>query len=258
MAVRGITKIRNEAHIIADTLDNWAQYCDAIHVYCDACTDDTAAICRAHPCVVEVMESDCMDPDRERAEWFNRHTVLHSARRFMSPLDWIVNFDGDEHLYNIDPTILDVPDVQVVVCRSYDTYITEEDKELTEREYSGRRWVGPEWEWAPYFYSNRFPWDFTKPDQRNMSWGALAVPKEAYIVHGAVRHWGKGLSVQKFEDKCKYYAETFGPRYADKWEKRRGRAVHTVSDFGQELVEWERIISGEVTGPHRRTLELCQ
>ena len=52
--IAGITKVRNEAHIIQQTLDNWSQYCDQIFVYDDASDDGTPDICNEHPAVVEV------------------------------------------------------------------------------------------------------------------------------------------------------------------------------------------------------------
>lgn len=259
MAIRGIVKARNESHILADTLDNWARWCDAgIHVYCDACSDDgrTADIAAVHPAVVEVLCSDLMDPNRERAEWFNRSWLLHSARRFLGPSDWICYFDADEQCGLLDGDLLKNLEVDCVSVESYDSYITPEDAELSEWQYAKRQWVGPEWEHAPYFYRCRLPLEFYKPDQRN-----LDLPRGSVaVVGGKVRHWGKGLSIRKFDEKCRYYSEVFGPKYAAKWAARLGKAVHDDwrSDFGQPLVRWDDIISGKVPGIWRRRLTLVK
>lgn len=242
--IRGITKIRNEAHIIQDTLDNWAQYCDAIHVYDDNSTDGTVQICREHPAVVEVIQSNLIDPDRERAEWFNRQAVLSSARRFMGPHDWFVYFDGDEHLYQFDVRKLEDPSIYMASCLSFDTYITEEDKDLSEWQYEQRRWVGAEFEFSPYFYRASLGLSFTMPDQRNLIHGN--VDRTESIIHGKVRHWGKGLSVKKFNDKCLYYAYIFGPKYAEKWRERYGQAVHVRTDFDEEMVLWDDILHDRI------------
>ena len=253
MAVRGITKVRNEAHIIEDTLDNWAQWCDAgIHVYCDDCTDrgSTATICKGHDAVVEVIESDLYDTDRERAEWFHRRQVLHSALRFCNDDDWIVYFDGDEHLEQFDAGLLNDPETKAIACESYDTYITPEDEEHSLWHYDKREWVSQEYEFSPYFYRASLPLDFWKPDQRNMD-----LPKGVgFALHGKVRHWGKGLSVEHWDQKCDYYAEIFGPKYAAKWASRRGNAVKEdmKSDFGFPLVKWEDVLSGKAGGEHCR------
>ena len=48
----GLTKVRNEAHIMKDTLDKWAEFCTGgIYVYDDVSTDLTVDICKKHPAV---------------------------------------------------------------------------------------------------------------------------------------------------------------------------------------------------------------
>lgn len=252
MQVRGITKVRNEAHIIHDTLDSWAVCCDAIHVYCDNCTDVTAELCRQHPVVKEVIESDLMDPDRERAEWYNREAVLASARRWLTEDDWLCYFDGDEQLASFDHDMLRRPEVDVIAIELYDSYITDEDKDLDRWDYRERAYVGDEYMLVPAFYRARRPLRYYRPDQRNID-----IPSDAVIkVGGKLRHWGKGISVPHFDAKCDYYAETFGPKYADKWRKRKGHAVHSISDYGRPLVRWDDVLNGKVAGIFRNKLEL--
>jgi glycosyltransferase involved in cell wall biosynthesis len=55
---------------------------------------------------------------------------------------------------------------------------------------------------------------------------------------GFVKHYGKAISIQQWEDTCNYYS-TYFPAYAAKWNARRGKAIHTRSDFGYELIRWE-------------------
>jgi hypothetical protein len=57
-------------------------------------------------------------------------------------------------------------------------------------------------------------------------------------VQGYVKHYGKAISVEEWERTCNYYVHYF-PRYAKKWAGRRGKAVHTLSDFGRPLIKWE-------------------
>ena len=256
MAVKGICKARNEAHIIRDTLDNWAQYCDAgIHVYCDGCTDETPEICREHPAVVEVIESDYLDPDRERAEYFNRQQLLNSARRFIGPRDWVAYFDADENLYDLDPVFLRNPLLRRICTPMYETYVTPEDEHLEATQYRQRRWCGDEWEYSPMFFRNT-PWiGFFRPDQRNMEVGPPLKPAENAMT-AICRHWGKGISIGHWNQKCVYYSTVFGPKYAEKWDHRRGKAVHTVSDFGRPLVLWDDLRAHRSTSIWRRDLEL--
>lgn len=254
MSIRGITKVRNEAHILKATLDSWSTVCSGgIHVYCDACSDHgaTEEIARQHPNVKETLVSNLMDPNRERAEWFHRRQVLHSALRFCTKDDWIVYFDGDEHLEQFEVAWLEGYDM--VALHSYDVYITPEDAELSEWNYQGRRWVSQEYQFSPYFYSCRNKLDFYKPDQRN-----IELPLDAKIrLAGLVRHWGKGLSISKWEEKCRYYTEIFGLRYAHKWEARKGQAVKfdMRSDFGLPLMLWTDVLSGKAPRTCRNAMQ---
>uniref|UniRef100_A0A6M3L1J1 Putative glycosyltransferase n=1 Tax=viral metagenome TaxID=1070528 RepID=A0A6M3L1J1_9ZZZZ len=236
MHVRGITKIRNEEHIIRDTLDNWAEVCDAIHVYDDNSTDGTAEVARNHPAVIEVISSNLLDPDRLRAEWFNRQAVLSSAKRF-NP-DWIAYFDGDEHLYEFDKAMLEDPSVSVIATQWHDMYITPEDESLPDFRYKERRWCGVEYRQIPFFYRDTPYLSFTMPDQRIMHHER----KVFYPVNGVIQHWGKGFSDEIWERKVAYYGHVFG-KYAEKWRARKGKAVHRdyKSDDGNPLLLWEDI-----------------
>ena len=254
--VTGIAKVRNEAHIISDTLDNWAPICDGgIHVYDDCSNDDTPDLCRRHSAVKEVLQSTLFDPDRERAEWFNRQAVLASAQRFMGPRDWVVYFDADEHLWDFDRSILDRPGVNLVAFRSFDAYIAPEDAHLPDRSYAERRWVGPEYEVCHYFYRNLLAPRFHLPDQRHMSVDPRRGDTHAHVVD-RILHWGAAISVDAWERKCDYYAEVFGPKYATKWANRRGKAVQTdmKSRYGNPLVLWEDVRAGKAETMPRRGL----
>src|SRR5690606_37978558 len=58
-----------------------------------------------------------------------------------------------------------------------------------------------------------------------------------------VKHYGKCLSVEHWEETCSYYAaEGWPEHYRRKWQKRMGRAIHTVSDRGRALRTWEHLM----------------
>lgn len=221
----GITKVRDESHIIQQTLDNWSEYVDQIFVYDDASTDGTPDICKEHPSVVEVVQSNYLDPDRLRAEWFNRNQILQSALRFKP--EWVAYFDADEWIYGLDTEVLKMENVDRIDCQLYDIHMTPDEDE----------WVDPRPRVIPFFF--RKPRNFDRPDQRIMNhWFDIATRS------GMVKHWGKGWSVEQWEKKCEYYANEFGhPAYAPKWDARRGKGVKHdyLSDFGHPLVRWEDV-----------------
>ena len=53
------------------------------------------------------------------------------------------------------------------------------------------------------------------------------------------QHYGKSLSVAHWEETCDYYVQHFPyETYGAKWEARKGKAIHTQSDYGNPLHEW--------------------
>lgn len=235
----GITKVRNEAHILKDTLDKWAPFCTGgIVIYDDKSTDETVAIAKAHPAVIDVLEGDFWDPDREKAEWFNRQMALERAqqRAHLSgkgPKTWFVYFDADEHPYNFeDYGMFDNPDINAIAMRLYDIYITPED---VDKKYTERQWIGPEFRTIPFFFRNMPGIRYHLPDQR-----IVTMPNVGQIpIHGDIKHYGKGFSVEHWEETCDYYIK-FWPKYSDKWRQRKGKAVHAdyLSDFGNKLIRF--------------------
>lgn len=234
--IRGLMKVRNEEHIIKDTLDNWASFCTGgIYIYDDVSTDKTVEICRAHPAVKEVIEGEFWDPDREKAEWWNRQMVLMRAQQDSGPDDWFVYFDADEHIYNFEKYELFLdPKINAIACRLYDIHITPED---VNKRYDEREWVAPEFRTIIFFFRNSPHLKYHLPDQR-----IVTLPPDVgnIPIHGDIKHYGKGFSVEQWEQTCDYYIK-FWPKYSDKWRKRKGKAVKEdyMSDFGNRLIKWK-------------------
>lgn len=234
----GITRVRNESLIIKETLDHFSIYCDAgIYVYDDVSTDDTVKICKAHKNVKGVISTGIWDKDREQAEWQNRQAVFDFAKSKDPNIDWFVYFDADERMYT-DLDVKMMENCDALAMRLFDFYITEEDKD---RKYNGnlpllRQKVGPEFRQIIMMFRNLPGVKWHKPDQRvpSLPFGAQVT------VSGFVKHYGKSISIKHWEDTCKYYSENF-PKYAEKWEARKGKAVHMFSDFRHQLCTWQEL-----------------
>jgi len=82
-ALVAMTRIRNEALILPDTLDYLSTQVDAIVAYDDASTDDTVDILRKHPKVALIVANRSWEADveaRKRAEGRHRGLLLDMAR----------------------------------------------------------------------------------------------------------------------------------------------------------------------------------
>jgi len=242
MRILGICKVRNEEKIIKETLDHWGKICTGgIYIVDDKSDDKTMEICMSHPAVKSVQQVSFWDPDREKSEWALRQMALERAQQDAEQDDWFVYFDADERLYFDNWELFFAKDIGAIACRLYDIYITPEDE--LESDHNKREWVGPEYRTIVFFFRNSPYLKYDKPDQRVVD----LPPNCKIVVAGMVKHFGKGLSVQHFEETCDYYIN-FWPKYADKWIKRKGTAIHTKSDFGNELIKFNDVLSNREEG----------
>ncbi len=237
--IAGITRIRNEAHIILDTLEFYSKICNAgIFIYDDASTDETLDICKSYRLGIEgcyvgigLTIADNWDTDpklRQKAEGFHRRVVHEQAKKEVNP-DWILCFDADERI-EFDFENFDYDSYDAVYCKLFDYYITPEDADKSWKE---RRWIGPEFRRLPMLFRNTPEVYFY---DRPMKFKENA----RIITTGYVKHYGKAISVQDWENKCHYYMTYRDGTYVEKWKNRRGRAIHKgVSDFGNPLITWE-------------------
>lgn len=233
MKIIGLTKVRNEALIMKETLDHWERVCTGgIYVYDDVSMDETASICDNHPAVKAVLRSDYWDPDRERAEWRNRQAVLERAQQDAGVDDWFVYFDADERLsFAGNFGLFFEKSIDAIACKLFDIYITPED---VDKPYIEREWVGPEFRTITMFFRNSRALSYSQPDQRIVT----LAPNARTVVAGYIKHFGKGLSVEHWEETCDYYIKHW-PKYSAKWQLRKGKAVHDfVSDFNNPLIKW--------------------
>jgi len=243
MRIIGLTKVRSESKIMKETLDHWGNICTGgIYVYDDVSTDDTVQICKDHPAVNQVIEGTFWDPDREKAEWFNRQAALTAAKENAMEDDWFVYFDADERLYNFNYQPLYEEGVDAIACRLYDIYITPED---VDKSYLDRDRVGPEYRTIVFFFRNHPALSYDKPDQRIVN----LKPKARVVLDGIIKHYGKGLSVEHWKETCDYYINHW-PKYQEKWKKRRDNAIKTdhKSDFGNTLISFNDVLKGEAGG----------
>lgn len=226
MKIAGITRIRNEEAIIQETLDHFGSFCDAIYVYDDCSTDRTVEICTKHPKVKGIVQGKIWDEDRKRAEWQTRQAVLELAKK--DNPEWIIYFDADER---IDWNFEGYEQYDGVVMKLFDYYITDMD---AYGKYTEREMLGCEYREILMMFKNTPEVKYHMPDQR-----MATLKNDAQLLHsGYVKHYGKAISIEEWEKTCEYYANHFPEPYKSKWEARKGKAIHTMSDFGRPLIRW--------------------
>ena len=125
-----MTRIRNEALILPDTLDYLGNQVDAIIAYDDASTDETVEILRAHPKVALIVANQAWEQDidaRKLAEGRHRGLLLDMARAEL-PHDWMLCFDPDERVTEDLRGFVQGPgaeDCDSVKVQLFDAYMTQ-------------------------------------------------------------------------------------------------------------------------------------
>lgn len=238
--VVAMTRMRNEALILPDTLDYLDSHVDAIVAYDDASTDETVDILRGHPKVALIVANRVWEKDvdaRKRAEGRHRGLLLDMARAQL-PHDWMFCFDPDERVTEDLRGFLDALDdeTDAVRVRLFDAYMTPDDQApytLDQKLLDFRRFYGPEQRDILMLWRNRAGIGFAEGDGRTPR-GMASVKTGLYC-----QHYGKSLSVAHWEETCDYYIRHFPyETYGAKWEARKGKAIHTESDFGNPLHAW--------------------
>lgn len=225
--IAGIAAIRNEEHIIGDTLDHFGSFCDALYIYDDCSSDKTIKICHDHKKVKKLIQGTVWNTDRYWGQTRNRQRIFEVAKED-SP-EWILYFDADERI-EWDFKGYDAYDG--IVMKLFDFYITEED---TNEPYYAREWIGPEFRNILMMYRPEFVIGFNRPAQRE----ALLDARAKLLHSGYIKHYGKAISIEEWEKACEYYSTYFGEPYKTKWENRKGKAIHCESDFGRPLIKWD-------------------
>jgi len=239
MKLAGITRVRNESLIIDDTIKHFLQHCEHIFLYDDCSTDDTVQRAeRAGGDRITVVRGDEWRINRVAEETRHRGMMLDMARN--SGAQWVLCFDADERL---DGTVV-LPESGLFSgyrFRLFDGYLTEKypvEYAAGELQYLPRMW-GPEYRDILMLFRTDCA-TYVGLDRR--------VPVfTGYSTNAPVRvkHFGKCLSVEHWNETCRYYSTYFPRRYSDKWNARIGKAMHTQSDFGRELFSWDDLMANE-------------
>lgn len=236
-----LLRVRNEELILADTLDHLASFADAICVYEDASTDTTRSLLRSHPKVAMVIQNDAWQSgvdNRLLSETRHRGLLLQEARKRWD-FRWCMCCDADERYVGglrefVTAPLEGQPDA--VRIQLFDAYMTPADSAPYRAGtplLGFRRMFGPERRDILMLWQNSPGAHYTGLDAREP-----VVPGVAKVMFYC-QHYGKSLSEAHWEETCDYYVANFPwEPYGVKWSARKGKAVHTISDFGRPLRTW--------------------
>jgi hypothetical protein len=195
-------------------------------------------ILRGHPKVALIVTNRSWEADieaRRIAEGRHRGLLLQTAREHLQ-FGWILCFDPDERITGDLRGFVEgthSSDYDGVRIQLFDAYMTPGDHApyQADRELLGfRRFFGPERRDILMLWRNRLEFIFAKREPV----GVERVRTGLYC-----QHYGKSLSVDHWEETCDYYIRHFPfDTYGRKWRDRKGRAIHTESDFMRPLYEW--------------------
>ena len=237
--VIGLIRERNEALILQDTLDHIAQFVDGVIVYDDASTDNSVEVALRHPIVNEVIVNRKWRQSKRIWEETANRRLLHERGKRYDP-EWFFYFDADERFEGDIKNYLtnECPDeIQCIRISLLDAYLTKDDKQPYDGRaplHNFRKYFGPEQRDILMLWRNVPKAVFQGLDARQPA----GFTRKETEVRFYCQHYGKSLSIEHWEQTCDYYASFF-PKYAQKWLDRKGKAVHSKSDFGKPLYTWK-------------------
>jgi len=148
---------------------------------------------------------------------------------------WCLCFDADERLTGTLPLLKG----SGFRFRLFDGYLTEERQMLYQMGY-GRLSDLPRM-WGPEYRNILMLFRVDNARYYGLDKREPAVSGGVLQADTFVKHYGKCLSVEHWEETCEYYT-TYFAKYREKWEARKGKAIHTTSDFGRGLYVWEDLM----------------
>lgn len=226
----GITRVRNEALILEDTLRHFLERFDSVILYDDCSTDETVEIAESFDRVF-VLRGDEWLANRPAEETRHRALLLEEAR--LAGAEWCFCFDADERIDG------DLPDMRADAYRFplFDGYMT---PDFSEPYRAGRLDELPR-AWGAERRDILMLFRASGARYRGLDKREPSVRGVIELASARIKHFGKCLSVGHWEETCDYYATHWGEPYRSKWAARRGKAIHERSDFGRPLHSWEEI-----------------
>lgn len=232
----GFSRVRNESLIIGDTVRHYLEYCDRLLIYDDCSEDSTVEIAAAAGGDrIEIIRGDEWRLERTAEE--TRHRGILLKRAIEIGATWCLCFDADERLVG------DLPELtgDGFRFRLFDGYLTENHQ----APYDGGHLADLLRLWGPEFRDILMLFRADKARYAGLDRREPILAGRPTLAPVMVKHFGKCLSIEQWEETCGYYAAHFPEPYRSKWEGRKGKAIHTLSDFGRPLYTWGQLMCND-------------
>ena len=226
----GITRVRNEALILEDTISHVLGRVDSVVLYDDCSTDKTVEIAKSFDRVEVICGQEWL---RDRPAEETRHRNLLLKRASALGAEWCLCFDADERFVGDFPSLVG----DAYRFRLFDGYLT---KGFCDPYLGGELEFLPRL-WGPEYRDILMLFRVAVSSYRGIDKREPIVAGRVNLARTRVKHFGKCLSVDHWEETCRYYAENWPEPYKSKWAARRGKAIHAKSDFGRDLYGWQAL-----------------
>ncbi len=215
MKYAAIMRVRNEANIVGAWFDHYAPQVDAIYVFDDGSTDGTDEICEHRGATVVRREGERIVYSAQGAQ---RCQLAQMAEA--EGAEWILCVDADEKL-----TLPRNVGADALYFRLFDRYATADP--ACDRKF------GPEYRdiITAWHVDSALGITVREP---------ILEPGVRLAYGGDCKHFSKARGATDWERKCaRYTLPEYPAAFREKWAGRRGKYIHTESDFGRPLIRWQ-------------------
>jgi glycosyltransferase involved in cell wall biosynthesis len=234
----GLLRIRNEAHIIQDTLDRMQDFCKHVYIYDDASEDNTVEICKNHPVTAEIICETKWNNNQEYIQSQERKALLEYAKFREPTASHFIYMDADEVPFIDDKFLKEAKRHDMTVMKLYNAVMTKDDKEPVEKLENARKYFDPVPREIPFIFHRSAMYHGGIKCERYPKIPTMEGFFPKVLHKGLVQHYGRAISKEEWDKTCDHYIKNV-PALSEKWkgEKKKGCIRKDI----ENLKTWDEI-----------------